>query len=713
MIAVLFAVALFLPLGAALALWLQVVLGHTPRERTVARLVATVQVLQVLAVSGLVAHWLFGQLPEADPMLRWHLGTWYAAGDYHFDAVFALDLPSAVLALLASVLCGLIGQFSVAYLHKDSGFLRFFALLLLFSSALQVLSLAGSIDLLFAGWELVGLASTLLIAFFDTRRAPMRSALWAFATYRVADVGLLFGAALLHHHAHSAEFAHAFGPVHWPLGVVHLPESVATGLAFAFVMAAMGKSALFPASAWLPRAMEGPTPSSALFYGALSIHAGVFLLLRVEPLLEAAPIARVALVVLGLVTAQTAAMAGRVAADAKSALAFASLAQVGLMIAEIGAGLYWVAVAHLAGHALWRSRQLLRSPSWLADAEAQWQAGVHVRHGEFGERLLPAPLRRWLYRAALERFWLEGFWQRVLAQPVLTLARGLLGRSAPDNGHAAPNPWLRPQPGRRALHAMRAGPLLLVLVALTAPTWLARPLLPWLAGIGLVSALYAGLLALAETDLRRLGLTLALGQSGLVAIGLASGDAEGLAGVPVQLIAAGLAVSGWLVIAGAFERRLGTTDVTLLGGLRERAPLLSWLLLFFGLAGVGLPGTLGFVGEDLLVHGVLEHHPWLALGYIVATALLAIAILKAIFAAAFGPMGQVRLPPAPWHADATPAERRWLLALAAPLVVFGLWPAPLVDVAVRWTAPLLRVSAPHHAPDQAQHHVTAEQLVAR
>lgn len=713
MIGVLFSLTLFLPLAVALFLLLLAALGHPPRERAVARLVATVQVVQVVAVVGLVASWLLGQHDAAHDVLQWHPGTWYAAGEYRFEAVFALDLPAAVLAVLASVLCGLIGQFSVAYLHKDAGFLRFFALLLVFSSALQVLALAGSIDLLFAGWELVGLASTLLIAFFDGRRSPLRSALWAFGTYRVADVGLLFGAALLHHHAHAADFAHAFGAGHWPLGVVHLPQSVATGLALSFVVAAMGKSALFPASAWLPRAMEGPTPSSALFYGALSIHAGVFLLLRIEPLLQAAPLARIVLALLGLVTAQTAAMVGRVAADAKSALAFASLAQVGLMMAEIGAGLYWLAIAHMAGHALWRTRQLLRSPSWLADAEAQWQAGVHVRHGDFGERLLPVALSRWLYRAALERFWLEGLWQRVLVQPLLSFAQKLYALSSPDTGHAAPDPWQRPSAGQRALLAMRAGPLLLVLVALTAPSWLARPLLPWLAGLGLLIALYAGLLALVEPDLRRLGLTLALGQSGLVAIGLASGDAEGLAGVPVQLLAAGLSVSGWMAVTQALGRRLGTTDARLLGGLRHRAPLLSWLLVFFGLASVGLPGTLGFVGEDLLVHGVLEHHPWLAFGYIVATALLAVSVLKWAFAAAFGPVGQVQLPPAPWPADATSGERRWLLAIALPLLFFGVWPAPLVQAAAGWTAPLLRVSAPPPVPEHAQRPPAAQHLVAR
>jgi NADH:ubiquinone oxidoreductase subunit 5 (subunit L)/multisubunit Na+/H+ antiporter MnhA subunit len=694
-----FVVAIGLPLFAALLLMASAV-GSVPwTERAVARLTATVQLLQVAAVlllaGELAFHWLSGQTEE----LVWHGGTWYRAGDYHFAVTLLLDLPGVVLALLAAVIGGLIGRFSVSYLHKEPGFTRFFALLLLFSSAMQLLVLAGSMDLLFAGWELVGLTSTLLIAFFYERQAPLRSALYAFVTYRVCDVGLLFGSALLHHFAHSAEFDTAFGAGHWPLGVAHLPPMAATIVALLLVLAAMGKSALFPASSWLPRAMEGPTPSSALFYGALSIHAGLFLLLRVEPLLAEAPIAQAVLVVLGLLTAQLAAMSGRVHADAKTSIAYAALAQVGVIAAEIGMGWYRVAIVHLAGHAVLRTWQLLRAPSALADAAQTWQAGVHIRRGQYGEHILPVGLQRWLYRAALERFWLDTLWRYLLVQPVLALGHWL------NRWDTRLLPTLAVGPKGPSLLALRAGPTLLVLAALQAPAGLLREVLPWLSLLGLVVALYAALLALVQTDLRRFGGAMALAQSGLLTVGLASADAPGLAGVPVQLLAAALSVAGWLVGSAAVARRLGSTDSQRLGGLVQRAPLLAWSMLFFGLASVGLPGTLGFVGEDLLVHGVLEHHPWLAAGYVVTTALLAIGVMRIWFAAMLGPEGQLALPGWPYAVDATVAERRWLMGLAVPLVLLGLWPGPLVTAAAAWTAPLWQQEA-------AAHHTAALDLSA-
>jgi NADH-quinone oxidoreductase subunit L len=685
-----FVVAIGLPLFAALLLMASAVGSFQWTERAIARLTATVQILQVGAVlllaGELAFHWLSGQTEE----LVWHGGTWYRAGDYHFAVTLLLDLPGVVMALLAAVIGGLIGQFSVSYLHKEPGFTRFFALLLLFSSAMQLLVLAGSMDLLFAGWELVGLTSTLLIAFFYERHAPLRSALYAFVTYRVCDVGLLFGSALLHHFAHSAEFDAAFGAGHWPLGVAHLPPMAATIVALLLVLAAMGKSALFPASSWLPRAMEGPTPSSALFYGALSIHAGLFLLLRAEPLLAEAPIARAVLVVLGLLTAQLAAMSGRVHADAKTSIAYAALAQVGVIAAEIGMGWYLLAIVHLAGHAVLRTWQLLRAPSALADAQETWQAGVHIRRGQYGEQFLPVGLRRWLYRAALERFWLDTVWRYLLVQPVLALAHWL------DSWDTRLLPKLVFGPSGPSLLALRAGPSLLVLAALQAPAGLLREVLPWLSLLGLVTALYAALLALVQTDLRRFGGAMALAQSGLLTVGLASADAPGLAGVPVQLLAAALSVAGWMVVSAAVKHRLGSTDSRQLGGLVQRAPLLAWSMLFFGLASVGLPGTLGFIGEDLLVHGVLEHHPWLAAGYVVTTALLAIGVMRIWFAAMLGPQGQLALPGWPYAVDATVVERRWLVALALPLVVLGLWPGPLVAAAADWTAPLWQEQAPAH-----------------
>jgi NADH:ubiquinone oxidoreductase subunit 5 (subunit L)/multisubunit Na+/H+ antiporter MnhA subunit len=171
----------------------------------------------------------------------------------------------------------------------------------------------------------------------------------------------------------------------------------------------MGKAAQVPLGGWLPRAMEGPTPSSAIFYGAISIHLGPYLLLRATPILEAAPLAAWAVIAVGATTALHATFVGRVQTDIKSALAYASMTQVGLIFVEIGAGLQLLALLHIVGHASIRSLQILRSPSLLHDHQHLEQAmGRQLpRTGGHLERWVPARLQPWLYRAALERGYLD------------------------------------------------------------------------------------------------------------------------------------------------------------------------------------------------------------------------------------------------------------------------------------------------------------------
>ncbi len=157
------------------------------------------------------------------------------------------------------------------------------------------------------------------------------------------------------------------GQDHWPTGHVELSSNQALFVGTLLLIAAAGKSALVPFSGWLPRAMEGPTPSSAVFYGALSVHLGAFLLLRVSPVLEASSILSGMVVALGLITALYAAATASVQTDVKSALAMASLTQVGIIVAEIGLGLHYFALIHIIGHACMRSLQLLRAPTLLRD----------------------------------------------------------------------------------------------------------------------------------------------------------------------------------------------------------------------------------------------------------------------------------------------------------------------------------------------------------
>jgi NAD(P)H-quinone oxidoreductase subunit 5 len=169
--------------------------------------------------------------------------------------------------------------------------------------------------------------------------------------------------------------------------------------------------------------MEGPTPSSAIFYGAISIHAGAYLLLRAQPLLAEAPVASIAVIVTGLATAVYGTMAGRASADVKTSLAFASLTQVGVIFVEIGFGWKAIAIAHVLGHALVRTLQFLRAPSMLHDYHRMRSAiGGKVSHGRT-EDLFPDRVRLWLYRWALDRGHLDTILDRWFIQPLYEISR--------------------------------------------------------------------------------------------------------------------------------------------------------------------------------------------------------------------------------------------------------------------------------------------------
>jgi NADH:ubiquinone oxidoreductase subunit 5 (subunit L)/multisubunit Na+/H+ antiporter MnhA subunit len=360
-----------------------------------------------LASSALTAGWLLlGDFVE----VRVHLGSWFSAKHYSFDWSLVADHLSIPFAIFSAALLGLVAAFSRRYLHREPGFSRFYLLLAMFGAAVEFVVLAGSLDLAFIGWELVGLTSALLIAFFHERRAPVEHGLRAFVTYRLCDIGLLSAAVALHHMVGTSDVVPSpTGP--WASFVV--PDTVlgATVVGLLLLWASMGKAAQVPLSGWLPRAMEGPTPSSAIFYGALSIHLGPYLLLRATSILEFSGVAAGAVVAVGALTALHATFVGRTQSDIKSALAYASMTQVGLIYVEIGLGFYHLAVAHIVGHAAIRTLQILRSPSLLHDYHHLEQAmGKQLpRTGGHLERLVPTALQPWLYRVALERGGFDAF----------------------------------------------------------------------------------------------------------------------------------------------------------------------------------------------------------------------------------------------------------------------------------------------------------------
>ncbi|MCP5159871.1 MAG: NADH-quinone oxidoreductase subunit M [Gammaproteobacteria bacterium] len=398
-----------LPLAAALWIGLAILFGSVNeeiQERRTSRIALTANMGSLVATLVLMSAWWGGSLPE-----RIRLGGWLVSGDYAIHLDFVTDGLSLTLLIVATLGCLLITRFAVNYMHREAGFQRFFMILSLFSAAMTLLIMGGNAVLTFIGWEVAGLCSYLLIAFFQERPVAASNATRVFITNRIGDTGFLLGIALAFHW---------LGSVDWSTvnaGAAGLGAERAGVLAGCFLLAAVAKSAQLPLTPWLARAMEGPTPSSALFYGMVMVHAGVYLVLRLQPLFEQSPLLMALMAVVGLATALYGFLVGLVQTDIKSALIFSTSGQVGLMFLASGLGCWRWALLHLCGHAIFRGYQFLNAPSILRQLQ--------------GERTRPvsAVLARQsaLYAAALQRFWLDAIADGLIVRPVQRLA-GILSR---------------------------------------------------------------------------------------------------------------------------------------------------------------------------------------------------------------------------------------------------------------------------------------------
>jgi len=373
-------------------------------------------------------------------------GQWLASGSYRVQISFSLDALGLSMATLVALLCLLSTRFSVNYMHREAGFQRFFMVMSLFTGAMLLIVMAGNAVLTFVGWELAGVSSYLLIGYAFDRAAATINANRAFVTNRIGDAGFLLGIAL--------SFGW-LGGVEWPQikGGIGGLETLTAGLVgLGFLLAALAKSAQVPFSPWISRALEGPTPSSAVFYGAVMVHAGVYLVIRLESLFTQVPLLMVAMGLLGLLTALYGWLCGLVQADVKSSLMFSTTAQVGLMFLECGLGWFDLAAWHLALHAVWRAYQFLHAPALLHLARRP-------------ARPAPAWLRRQpkLYAAAMHRFWLDPMadWlllrsTRALAQDLQDFDHRVVNRivGLPDQADAVVSlaQWEAQQQGRAAVN---------------------------------------------------------------------------------------------------------------------------------------------------------------------------------------------------------------------------------------------------------------------
>ncbi len=337
------------------------------------------------------------------------VGDWFASGAIKISISFVLDGLALGFATVVALIGVVTLRFSRQYLHREAGFHRFFLCMSLFLSGMLLIVLSGNAVLTFVGWELCGVSSFLLIGYAYERPTATGNALYAFITNRIGDAGLILGIALSFWWVGSVEWA---ALATWAGDSASYDKVAARLLLFGFLLAAVIKSAQVPFAVWIARALEGPTPSSAIFYGAVMVHAGVYLVLRLEPLLVGVPDIMFYLAVIGAVTALYGWLGGLVQTDVKSALIFATTTQVGLMFLACGLGWFELAAWHMALHAAWRAWQFLLAPSYM-----------HLAMGK--SRSAPRWLagRQWLYTAALRRFWLDPLARGVVIRPTFAAAQ--------------------------------------------------------------------------------------------------------------------------------------------------------------------------------------------------------------------------------------------------------------------------------------------------
>src|SRR5216684_1107992 len=290
------------------------------------------------------------------------LATWIRAGSFQADFAFYLDQLSLVMLLVVTGVGFLIHIYSVGYMWEEGGFYRFFAYLNLFMFFMLTLVLASNYLLMFIGWEGVGLASYLLIGFWFTKDSAASAGKKAFIVNRIGDFGFLIALFLLIKHFNSLDFQTVFAAVK-PYGAETAGVGFLTAIALLLMVGACGKSAQIPLYVWLPDAMEGPTPVSALIHAATMVTAGVYMVARSHVIFEHAPTALTVVAIIGTLTAFFAATIGIAQTDIKKVLAYSTISQLGYMFMACGAGAFSAGIFHLMTHAFFKGLLFLGAGS--------------------------------------------------------------------------------------------------------------------------------------------------------------------------------------------------------------------------------------------------------------------------------------------------------------------------------------------------------------
>jgi len=556
----------------------------------------------ILALVGLGGFWAFQSFPKIELRELTILKTEH----YHFFISLYFDQISLVFSFVGLLISFLISRYSSVYMHREEGFHRFFNTISLFIFGYQWTIFSGNLETLFIGWEILGIASFLLIAFYRDRNLPVKNAGRVYSTYRIGDVGLLLSMWLMHHFWEAnisfSELLQSTALNH------HFEEHTLLGSAIALLLllAAFAKSAQFPFSSWLPRAMEGPTPSSAIFYGSLSVHLGLFLVLRTYPFFENQWLVRLFMGIFGLITALIASQISKFQPTVKSQIGYGSITQIGLMFIEVSLGLETLALIHFVGNAFLRTYQLLVSPSIATYAIREQMFGLKKRN------LNPvvSKVKTTLFLLSLKEWNLEKVNYHLFWKPLKVLGR-----------------WLKPIPLKAWIFLF----FVALVWGISAEIEFSNSQDPsnWLPTIVLsVLGILMVMRAFAESKSPILAWCLVLFNHILLA--LAIGFNEHFSLIHQVWYLSGIVPAGifGVLLLIFLQRKSGKLTLHSYQGWVQKFPKLGFLFLFSGLVMTGFPISPTFIGEDLIFSHIHPDQWWLATIVSVGFILDGLAILR-------------------------------------------------------------------------------------
>lgn len=525
----------------------------------------------------------------------------FKSDQYEFFIDFCFDKITAVFIAVGAFLTSLITIYSRYYLHREAGYKRFFNTILFFYLGYNIIIFSGNLETLFVGWEFLGISSFLLIAFYRERYLPVRNAVKVFSIYRIGDIGLIM-AMWLSHHLYEENITF-FKLSHYEMVSEHIQAHTFIGvfIAFMLLVSAYAKSAQLPFSSWLPRAMEGPTPSSAIFYGSLSVHLGVFLMLRTYPFFEHQISVRIFAGFMGLLTSLVATSIARVQSSVKSQIAYASIAQIGLIFLEISLGWLDLALIHFAGNAFLRTYQLLVSPSVVSylirEQFYNYDAGA-VKKSTF----LPRKWANTFYMLGLKEWNLENLLFHFFWNPLKSMGRSLFFLKGRHIGFSS-------------LVILTLGFVIFML-----EDHVPEHMLPWLpvlfAFIGLVMVLRA----FSERESVRLSWLLVVMNHYWIALAVSFNEHFNMAENLLYL--SGVTLGGFLgyYVLQHLMRKEGALLLTKFHGHAYEHPRLALLFFLCALAVTGFPITPSFIGEDVIFAHI--HANQIVLAFFVSTSLM-------------------------------------------------------------------------------------------